>query len=395
MFASYHCYHDPASGAAVCTRDLFAALAAREWRCGALTGPFLDDPSAAPMGVALRAWPGATSASGTAGSTRFAVHTVTGTGGFPVTTFTPDPPAASRPPTPEETGGFLAVLAEAVRRFRPEVVLTYGGDSASRGVLPVAKQAGAKVVFWLHNLSYPDPAAFAGCDAVVVPSRFSRDHHRTALGIECTALPPVIDVSWVVCERPKGGQFVTFVNPIPEKGAFWFARLAEKLGRERPDIPLLVVEGRGRADWLARCGADLHGITSLHRMANTPDPRAFYSVTKVALVPSVCRESFGRVAAEALFNGIPVLASNRGALPEVLGSGGPCLPIPEHFTEQVRTPPTEVEVAPWSRAITNLWDDPTEYTSAATAARDAAAAWHPDVVVPRWEAFLSELHHSR
>ena len=24
MFASYHCYHDPASGAAICTRDLFA-----------------------------------------------------------------------------------------------------------------------------------------------------------------------------------------------------------------------------------------------------------------------------------------------------------------------------------------------------------------------------------
>ncbi len=70
MFASYHCYHDAASGAAICTRDLFAALAARGWRCGAFTGPFLDDPAATPTGVTLRDRPGVTSAPGTAGASK-------------------------------------------------------------------------------------------------------------------------------------------------------------------------------------------------------------------------------------------------------------------------------------------------------------------------------------
>jgi glycosyltransferase involved in cell wall biosynthesis len=391
MFASYHCYHDPASGAAVCTRDLFAALAARGWRCGAFTGPFLDDPAASPAGVALRERPGVTSAPGSAGTSKFAVHTAPGPGGFPVTVFAPDPPAPAKSPSPEEAAGFLAVLAEAMRRFGPEVVLTYGGDPASRGVVQLAKRAGARVAFWLHNFAYPDRAAFAGCDAVVVPSQFSREHHRESLGIECVALPPVIDVGRVAVDRPDGGRFVTFVNPIPEKGVFWFARLAEVLARTRPDVPLLVVEGRGRADWLARCGVDLREARSLHRMANTPDPRAFYRLTKVAVIPSVWRESFGRVAAVAMFNGIPVVASDRGALPEVAGAGGRCLPIPDHVTPESRTPPSADEVAPWVRAILEVWDDPARYEAAGRAARSAASAWEPEAVVPRWEAFLAAL----
>jgi glycosyltransferase involved in cell wall biosynthesis len=108
-------------------------------------------------------------------------------------------------------------------------------------------------------------------------------------------------------------------------------------------------------------------------------------------MPSVGRESFGRVAAEAMLNGIPVVASDRGALPEVVGRGGVCLPLPGHITPETRLAPTATEVAPWVDAVLRLWDDPLAYTAAATAARTAAAAWHPDVVVPRWEAFLTAL----
>jgi glycosyltransferase involved in cell wall biosynthesis len=279
------------------------------------------------------------------------------------------------------------VLGEAVRRFRPDVVLTYGGDAASRGVVRVAREAGARVAFWLHNFAYADARSFAGCDAVVVPSSYSREHHRRALGVECVALPPVIDAARVLAERPGGGRFVTFVNPVPDKGVFWFARVAEVLWRERPDVPLLVVEGRGRADWLGRCGVDLSGVGSLHRMVNTPDPRRFYELSRLVLVPSVWRESFGRVAAEAMASGIPVVASDRGALPEVVGAGGTCLPIPAHVTPESRTPPSAEEVRPWVDAVLRLWDDPAACGAASARAKGAAAAWHPGAVVPLWEGF--------
>jgi glycosyltransferase involved in cell wall biosynthesis len=391
LFASYHCYHDPASGAAVCTRDLFAALAARGWRCGAVTGPALDDPAATPVGLALRADPGVRTRRGVAGPAAFAVHTGLGPGGFPVTVFAPDPPAAARPPTAAEAAAFRSVLGEVLARFRPDVVLTYGGDPASAAVAAAARRAGAKVAFWLHNFAYPDRAAFAACDAVVVPSAFSRAYHRAGLGLECVVLPPVIDPARVLTARPGEGACLTFVNPIPEKGVFVYARLAEVLGRERPDVPLLVVEGRGRTDWLGWCGVDLSGVTSFRRLGNTPDPRQFYRQTRLVVVPSVWRESFGRVAVEAMLNGVPVVASDRGALPEVVGRGGVCLPVPAHVTPDSRVAPTAAEVAPWVAAVVRLWDDPPAYAAASSAARTAAAVWHPAAVVPRWEGFLGAL----
>jgi glycosyltransferase involved in cell wall biosynthesis len=184
---------------------------------------------------------------------------------------------------------------------------------------------------------------------------------------------------------------VTYVNPEPPKGVFWFARLADVLGRRRPDIPLLVVEGRGRVDWLGRCGVDLSGVRSVCRLENTPDPRAFYRLARLVLVPSLVAEGLPRVAVEAQLNGIPVIGSGRGGLAEALEGGGFVVPVPDRYTPDTRTAPSAEEVAPWADRIVGLWDDPARYESASAAAREASARWHPDVLVPRWEAFLSEL----
>ncbi len=42
LFASIHCYLDPASGAAICSREVLEMLAARGWDCRALTCGILD-----------------------------------------------------------------------------------------------------------------------------------------------------------------------------------------------------------------------------------------------------------------------------------------------------------------------------------------------------------------
>jgi len=45
-----------------------------------------------------------------------------------------------------------------------------------------------------------------------------------------------------------------------------------------------------------------------------------YSAADLVIMPTINEEGFGRVAAGALFCGTPVIASNRGALPEVVNN---------------------------------------------------------------------------
>ena len=157
----------------------------------------------------------------------------------------------------------------------------------------------------MHNFAYQNAAFFQSVDAVLVPSRFAQAHYRRTLGLESAPLPGPWDWTRVRCSQVHG-RYVTFVNAQPDKGVFVFARIAAELARRRPDIPLLVVEGRGTAGWLQRTGLDLGALGNISVMANTPDPRDFYQVSRLVLMPSLWWESFARVAAEGLINGIPV-----------------------------------------------------------------------------------------
>jgi glycosyltransferase involved in cell wall biosynthesis len=186
-------------------------------------------------------------------------------------------------------------------------------------------------------------------------------------------------------------KYVTFINLQPDKGATVFARIALELGARRPDIPLLLVEGRGTADALAQLPIDLSSLTNLNRMTNTPDPRDFYRVSRVVLMPSLWRESLGRVAIEAIANGIPVLASDRGAMPETLGDAGFVFTIPERCTPSSGAVPTAHEVTPWVAAIERLWDDPAFEARHRALARAEAGRWDSDRVAQDYAAFFESL----
>jgi glycosyltransferase involved in cell wall biosynthesis len=86
----------------------------------------------------------------------------------------------------------------------------------------------------------------------------------------------------------------------------------------------------------------------------------------------VFAEPFGRVAAEAMINGIPPLVSDRGGLPETVSEGGRVLPLPGWLRPDGRQAPEADEVRPWFDAICTLWDDEGAYRAASVAARSAA-----------------------
>src|SRR5437764_4117720 len=95
-------------------------------------------------------------------------------------------------------------------------------------------------------------------------------------------------------------------------------------------------------------------------------------------MPSLGRESFPRVAVEAFINGIPVLDSSRGGLPETLAQAGLLFDVPERYTPESRLVPSADEVAPWVDTIIRLWDDDTFYQQERRRCLAAAEAWWPE-----------------
>jgi glycosyltransferase involved in cell wall biosynthesis len=390
LFASIHSYIDPSSGAALATRELLELLAARGWDCRALACGVLDYQDETPLEDVLAAIDRPTSRSGAALSRGGEAEVFDlDVDGVRVTLLPAAYSRAERAPNPREAAMFLDLADQVLDRFQPEILLTYGGHPASREVMRRARAKGAAVVFHLHNFAYNDRRGFEDVDAVIFPSEYSRRLYARRVGLEGTVISDPIRLDKVIAENPEP-KYVTFINPQPDKGAAVFARIALELGRRRPDVPLLVVEGRGKADGLAGLPVDLSTLTNLHRMANTPDPRDFYRVSRVVLMPSLWRESLGRVPIEAMANGIPVLASDRGALPETLGEAGFVFTIPERCTPASGVVPTAQEVAPWVAVIERLWDDPVFEAEHRRRALAEARRWDSERLAKQYEAlFLS------
>ena len=163
---------------------------------------------------------------------------------------------------------------------------------------------------WPGSADLPFRACFAN-------SGFTAELVERRLGVKPTIVPPIFRPERYRVESFR--RFVTFVNPVPEKGALKALAMAALC----PDIPFRFV----RAWQLgSRVAAQLE--SQVKRLANvalverTSDMRAIYRQTKILLIPSQCEETWGRVATEAHYSGIPVLASRIGALPESVGPGG-------------------------------------------------------------------------
>ena len=287
---------------------------------------------------------------------------------------------------------FLFAFDRAVDHFKPDVLVTYGGHSVVQEAMSRARRRGILTVFSLRNYGYEDRVYYRHVDHVFTCSPYLSETYRQRIGLRSTGIESPID--WSEVEAPADmRRFVTFVNPSLPKGSMMFARLAEMLGATRPDIPILVVQS-------ATSGGHLNAIPGLdfgkypHIMAApaTPRPADFFALTKILLVPSAFQEPFGRVAAEALINGLPPVVSDRGSLPQTVRGAGRVLPLPAWLTDQTRELPTREEAQPWFDAICGLWDDESAYAAAAELARSTGERWYGEAIMrQRYLDFFASL----
>jgi glycosyltransferase involved in cell wall biosynthesis len=296
----------------------------------------------------------------------------------------------------EKTHGrqFTRLFEHELATFGPDIVFTYGGLPGDLRRISMAQRNGARVAACVFNMGYLKKEFFDTVDAVLTPSEFLANRYREAIGGESTPLPTPLDLE--DCLAPERDPiFFTMVNPSVEKGLFFFARLAEELALRHPEIAVLAIESRGTAGMVVQAGLsggfDLRRHESILVGSSVPKPRDIFATCRALLVPSVWEEASGRVVAEALVNGVPVLVSGRGGLVESANGSGFVLPIPAAMSPMDRIPPSAEAVRPWVDVIAKLAFDESFYQEHSARAKAASAMYLRENLAPRYVKFFIDL----
>jgi glycosyltransferase involved in cell wall biosynthesis len=277
--------------------------------------------------------------------------------------------------------GYLCLRANSAEHALPlvaaawdaSVIVIQSGMSLTRMVL-AGLRTGLPTAVYLHNVEVhqlggtlvPDPSLL-----YLANSEFTAERWRALCGLHCQVIPPVVRAQDYMAAAT--GQKVLFINPTPIKGA----ELMFALAAECPDIPFLVVESwHLEPHWRRLCMHRAQLLGNVQWQAPTDDMRSVYAQARVLLMPSVWEESFGRTVVEAQLNGLPVLASHRGALPQNVGEGG--LTLDPH-----------APVSAWAAALRRLLAEHDTFSDAARAQALGHAAATP-LIVARLMSALSQ-----
>jgi glycosyltransferase involved in cell wall biosynthesis len=174
---------------------------------------------------------------------------------------------------------------------------------------------------------------------ILVPSRFTAGEVQRQLGVPAqrVAICPPGAPAWTPRARaPQEGYILFFSTLEPRKNVAGLLdayerlldRLASEAGRgvaDRAAVPDLILAGKTTdhaRPWLERIARRPLAGHVRHIGYVEPDDRAaLYAGARLLVIPSF-DEGFGIPALEAMACGVPVVAADRGALPEVVGEAG-------------------------------------------------------------------------
>ncbi|WP_329521167.1 glycosyltransferase family 4 protein [Spirillospora sp. NBC_01491] len=169
--------------------------------------------------------------------------------------------------------------------------------------------------------------------------------------------------------RTTPGEHVTLVNLNADKGGHLFWELAERL----PHLRFLGVKGAYGQQILRRGG--LPNVEVIDHLPGEQMRDLVYARTRVLLVPSAS-ESWGRVAAEAMASGIPVVAAPTTGLAECLGEAA-------IFAERA-------DPDAWQSAVASLME-PAQWAAASERALARSKALDPAADLAAWCQAIEDL----
>lgn len=242
-----------------------------------------------------------------------------------------------------------------------EVLLTH--LDYSQHTTHMGKFAKRPVIHFVHNDSVYDCIINAERKQYVVyNSKWIKD--KLNYNTDSMVLyPPCPMAEYKVTTQPGKGEFITMLNINENKGGYLLYRLAKAM----PERRFLGVKGSydEGGNHPATIVEMLSQLPNVVLKDHTPNVKEFYKNTRILLALSRY-ESWGRVATEALMNGIPVIACPTEGLKENLDFAGLFVPARGELTIDKRTGEIinhdgfTYEIAPVMGHIVNL-DNPKRY----------------------------------
>jgi glycosyltransferase involved in cell wall biosynthesis len=286
-------------------------------------------------------------------------------------------------------------VREAIDRFRPDWILV--SDDKQRLLLDCAMtMAPTRVILLLQTVfhlpfgphatqhSLHQTALMARAQRLVAISEYLKDYLKVHGQLDSTVVRlPVFGTGPFHARESGRNGLVTMVNPCIEKGVGIFLALAEWF----PGVQFAAVPTWGADDSVL---AALGAAANVTILPPADDIDEILKETRILLAPSLWPETFGYVVVEAMLRGIPVLASDRGGLPEAKLGVDYVIPVrsAEWRNGAYVSPPQDIR--PWTAALSALLNDEQVYRRCATASHRAALEFVSHAQVDAFEAYMRD-----
>ncbi len=259
--------------------------------------------------------------------------------------------------TRAEENKFYQKFIEIIAQFKPDILFIYGGGLLELFIITECKRRNIKTVLHVPNGNYAN-YHFPNVDLLLTDCQATANNYYRTSKVNILPMGTFIEPTKILVEGQRDNTFITFINPSPEKGAAIFLRLALMAKERRPEWKFLVVESRFTWEEVMRVyKQDPQTFSNVTFAKHTNNIKLVYEKTKLLLAPSVWYEAFGRVAVEAIMNGIPVISSLSGGLPDAVNKGGMSIATPAQCHKDYSYIPTEEEVQNWFDAMEEILDE--------------------------------------
>jgi glycosyltransferase involved in cell wall biosynthesis len=290
-------------------------------------------------------------------------------------------------------------FGKEILEHKPEVVMTQ--LTWSDQVIKLANKTDLPVIYFVRsiggNLDLGDDSSYK-VEAIVSNSETTQRFVKDIWGRESTIMYPIIDREKYITGSHEA-RYITMVNPLKIKGGDIFKKIAEKM----PDREFMAVKAwthlrdKDGTHWdmekmkeMAQAfndsihipeEVDLLSQKNINIVGPYSDMRVVYKNTKILVVPSLWEEAFARVVVEAMLNGIPVIASNKGNLPHTVGEGGIIIKEVENINY-------------WLEAI-KFFNKSSNYKRYQIKAKRAALRFKPEVEVKKIQKLLQVIGNNK